>query len=89
VPVVASNNSSLPEVVGNAGLLVDPHDVDAIASAIQRVLTEDGLRSLLASKGLARAERFQPARIAAEMCSVYQHVLGQKRSDRAMVRARS
>jgi glycosyltransferase involved in cell wall biosynthesis len=84
VPVVASNNSSLPEVVGDAGLLVDPQDVDAIASAIRRVLADDGLSSLMASKGLARAERFQPARIAAEMCGVYQHVLGQKNGVRAM-----
>jgi len=41
-PVIASNVSSLPEVVGEAGMLVDPYDVDALAQAISTVLQDDG-----------------------------------------------
>ncbi|MBI3401923.1 MAG: glycosyltransferase family 4 protein [Acidobacteria bacterium] len=57
-PVVTSNVSSLPEVAGDAALLVDPYDPAAIADGIQRVLTDDALRDELRSKGLARAKQF-------------------------------
>jgi glycosyltransferase involved in cell wall biosynthesis len=57
-PVVTSNVSSLPEVAGDAAVLVDPYDPDAIAAGIARVLTEETLRRELRSKGLARARQF-------------------------------
>jgi glycosyltransferase involved in cell wall biosynthesis len=57
-PVISSNASSLPEVVGSAGLLVDPLDVDELATAMLRVLDEPGLRSRLVEAGLARASQF-------------------------------
>jgi glycosyltransferase involved in cell wall biosynthesis len=64
VPVIAGNASSLPEVVGDAGLLVDPVDVDALADAIGRVLADEGLRQELALRGLARSREFSWERAA-------------------------
>ena len=58
VPVITSNLTSLPEVVGDAGLLVDPHSVDSIAEALLRLGTDDGLRAGLSAKGLERNRRF-------------------------------
>jgi glycosyltransferase involved in cell wall biosynthesis len=57
-PVVTSNVSSLPEVAGDAALLVDPYDPRAIADGIERVLTDEQLRRELRVKGLARAKQF-------------------------------
>jgi glycosyltransferase involved in cell wall biosynthesis len=57
-PVVTSNVSSLPEVAGDAAVLVDPYDPGAIADGIQRVLTDETLRADLRRKGLARAKQF-------------------------------
>jgi glycosyltransferase involved in cell wall biosynthesis len=57
-PVVTSNVSSLPEVAGNAALLVDPMNPEAIADGIQRVLTDDRLRQHLRERGIARARQF-------------------------------
>lgn len=54
-PVVTSNVSSMPEVAGDAALLVDPHDGTAIADALQRILEEPGLREDLRARGLRRA----------------------------------
>ena len=57
-PVVTSNVSSLPEVAGDAAVLVDPYDPQAIADGIYRVLTDEELRRDLRRKGLARARQF-------------------------------
>ena len=57
-PVVTSNVSSLPEVVGDAALLVDPYDPAAIAGGMERALTDPALRLSLREKGLARATEF-------------------------------
>ncbi len=57
-PVVTSNVSSLPEVAGNAAILVDPYDPQAIADGIRRVMTDGALRGELRRKGLARAHQF-------------------------------
>jgi len=56
--VLASNCSSLPEVVGDAGVLVNPEDVDAIAGGLARLLQEEGLRGECARKGRERARQF-------------------------------
>jgi glycosyltransferase involved in cell wall biosynthesis len=69
-PVVTSNVSALPEVVGDAGLLIDPLDVDALADAIRRLWTDEALRGDLSARGLARARRFtwdQTARLTLEV----------------------
>jgi glycosyltransferase involved in cell wall biosynthesis len=57
-PVVTSNVSSLPEVAGDAAILVDPYDPRAIAEGIHRVLTDEALRRDLRRKGVARAHQF-------------------------------
>ena len=57
-PVVTSNVSSLPEVAGDAAVLVDPYDPAAIADGIERVLTDERLRHDLRRRGLARAKQF-------------------------------
>jgi len=58
VPVVASNTSSIPEVLGNAGILVDPKDVDEMCRAIQDASTNASLRADLVARGLERARHF-------------------------------
>jgi glycosyltransferase involved in cell wall biosynthesis len=58
VPVIASNNTSIPEVVGDAALLVDPYEIEGIASAMEKVLTDSACRADLRLKGLLRARLF-------------------------------
>ena len=58
VPVICSNVTSMPEVAGDAAILVDPHDTKAIASAIERVLTDEALREALIAKGYENIKRF-------------------------------
>ena len=69
--VVCSSASSLPEVVGDAGLQIDPYDVDALAEAIVSVLTDDRLRSDLEAKGLERSRLFSNERMARLTLEVY------------------
>jgi glycosyltransferase involved in cell wall biosynthesis len=71
-PVVTSNVSSLPEVVGDAALTVDPHDVDGLAMAIERALVDAPLRAELRSRGLERTAGFTWEHAAREMVAVYQ-----------------
>jgi len=61
-PVIAANTTSIPEVVDNAGILVDPHDVDELVGAMREVLA--GERPDLMSKGLAQAKKFSWEKIA-------------------------
>ena len=70
VPVITSNTSSLPEVAGDAALLVDPHDVDAIADAMYRLVTDDALHAELARRGQENAQRFSWPRCARETLEV-------------------
>ena len=58
VPVLTSNVSSLPEVAGEAAVLVDPTDVDAIAAALTELVADEDLRAVLSAAGVARASRF-------------------------------
>jgi glycosyltransferase involved in cell wall biosynthesis len=57
-PVVTSNLSSLPEVAGDAAVLVDPYDPSAIADGIHCVLTDERIRRELRRKGIERARQF-------------------------------
>jgi glycosyltransferase involved in cell wall biosynthesis len=75
-PVVSSDGGSLPEVVGDAGLLAPPREPDAIAAAISRVLGDTALRDDLAQRGLARARSFTWARCAEATRDEYRRVLG-------------
>jgi len=74
VPVMTSNNSSLPEVAGDAALLVDPQDVDAIAEAMRRLLTDDGLRQELIRRGFDNVKRFSWEKCARETLAVLEAV---------------
>jgi glycosyltransferase involved in cell wall biosynthesis len=71
VPVVMSNTASMPEVAGDAAILVSPHDPQAIAEGMARVLAEDQLRQVLTQKGLARARCFTWERTAQRTLEVY------------------
>jgi len=74
-PVVTSNISSLPEVAGNDALLVDPYDVEELAYALERILTDTELRQKLVDGGLQRAKAFTWERSAIQLRSVYQQIL--------------
>ncbi len=63
-PVVTSNLTSLPEVVGDAALTVDPYDEDAIAAALQRIIEDSEIRNSLTRRGLERAAQFSWNRTA-------------------------
>jgi glycosyltransferase involved in cell wall biosynthesis len=70
-PVACANASSLPEVVGEAALLFDPHRVESIASTLTRILQDAALRDELRAKGLAQAQHFSWERTARETLQVY------------------
>ncbi len=75
-PVIASRVSALPEVVGDAGLLVDPGDVAGLSQAMLRVATDPGLRETLREAGLARARRFSWEESARKTLEVFEVVTG-------------
>lgn len=74
-PVIASNTSSLPEVIGDAGLLVDPLDVAAMAGEILQLAGDDGLRQDLSDQGLRRAARLSWRRSIEMTYSVYRDLV--------------
>lgn len=76
-PVITSNVSSLPEVAGDAAILVDPHDVGKLAAAIQTLLAATGQRQKLRDAGLVRARAFSWMRCANDTVNVYRAVLKQ------------
>jgi glycosyltransferase involved in cell wall biosynthesis len=71
-PVVANNASCLPEVAGDAALLVDADDAAAFAAALGRVLEDEALRQTLVARGFQRAAQFRPERCARQMLEVYE-----------------
>ena len=77
-PVIASDRSSLPEVVGEGGILVEPTDVEALAEAMEVLLADDALRSELRQRALAQAARFSWRQTALETLAVYQKVIGDR-----------
>lgn len=86
-PTIVSNVSSLPEVVGDAALLVDPNDAEEIAVAIHRLLSDDDLCDELRSKGLQRAECFSWTIAAEQTLSIYRKVLNQEVAEAVSVAA--
>jgi glycosyltransferase involved in cell wall biosynthesis len=74
-PVITSNLSSLPEVVGDAALLIDPYDADAIADAMRRVLLDSDLREDLRQRGLRRVAEFSWERSVRRVREIYEEVL--------------
>jgi len=71
-PVIVGNKTSLPEVVGDAALMIDPFDVNAIAAAIKRVIADSDLRAELRVKGLERAKQFDWKETARQTLEVYE-----------------
>jgi len=77
-PVVTSNVSSLPEVAGDAALLVDPYDVDSIAEAMEALCTDFSLAADFIKKGRTRARAFTWERCAEQVACIYQNVIERK-----------
>ncbi len=78
VPVVGSNASSIPEIVGDAGMLVDPHNARAMAGALIAVCTEDSLHDELSERALAQAAKFSWEKCARETVAAYESVTSDK-----------
>jgi alpha-1,3-rhamnosyl/mannosyltransferase len=76
VPVITSNRSCLPEVVGDAGLCVDPGAPGELAAAIHDVLTKPGLAGQLTERGLVRARQFHWAGSASQSMAFFHKVAG-------------
>ena len=74
-PVIAGNRTSLPEVVGDAGILVDPFDIPSIAGALDRVLSDSNLHEDLRQKGFERAKLFSWHRAAGETLDIFKKVM--------------
>lgn len=81
IPVVTSNSTSLPEVVGDAGITVPPEDVDKVAAAIVRVLDDAGFATLLGQRGRERARLFSWEAAAQETLEIYRRVAGNDKQE--------
>ncbi len=75
IPTLTSNISSMPEVVGDAALLVDPWDIAGIADSLNGLLNDNFLRAKLKNKGALRATQFSWQKCINQTVGVYQHVL--------------
>ena len=73
-PVIASNRTSIPEIVGDAGLIVDPDNIEELAEAIWKVLTDKKLRENLIKKGYERIKQFSWEKTAKETLKVFEEV---------------
>lgn len=71
-PVITSNTSSLPEIVDDAGIMVDPYDIDGLSNAIFKVLTDEGLKTKMIKKGFEKAKMFSWEKCARETLEVYE-----------------
>ncbi|MFN8057837.1 MAG: glycosyltransferase family 1 protein [Vicinamibacterales bacterium] len=83
VPVVAAERGALPEVLGDAGQLVDPMDAPSIAQAMERVLREDRFAELCTSRGLRRARTFNWDASARALAAAYAEALEREREQRS------
>lgn len=77
-PVLTSRVSSMPEVAGDAGLLVDPLDVEAIAAGLRTLATDDAIRDALAARALPNARRFGWSRTAADTLEVFREAVAER-----------
>jgi glycosyltransferase involved in cell wall biosynthesis len=73
-PVITSNTSALPEVVGDAATVIDPHDSEELCQAMRMVLGNGSRRSKMRQQGLERAKRFSWERAARETLAVYREI---------------
>jgi glycosyltransferase involved in cell wall biosynthesis len=74
-PVITSNTTSLPEVVGMAGIMVDPYDVDLMADKMYETLTNQVLKDYVVKKGLKRAKTFSWDKSARETRKLYDDII--------------
>lgn len=74
-PVIASNTSALPEVVGNAGILVNPLDIENIAFEMDRLINDDKLKKEYSEKGLTQAKRFSWEESAKKALEIYRELV--------------
>lgn len=74
-PVIASNTTSIPEVVDDAGILIDPKDKDAVCQAMFQLLTDSNLVQELRQKGFARSQNFSWSKCAADTVEVYKQIV--------------
>lgn len=74
-PVITSNIGPMPEVAGNAAILVNPYSVSEIKNSILKIIENDDLREGLIQKGLENAKRFRADAIAEEYCKLYKEIL--------------
>lgn len=79
-PVITSNTSSLPEVVGDAGIMINPKEQDTLCQAILDITNDSNLRAKLSQKGLERANQFSWQKCAEETVKVYQIAVENKES---------
>lgn len=75
LPVIAANTSAIPEVCGDAAELIDPHDEDALASALTRLAADDSRREQLTARGRRRAAGFQWDEAVSKTAAVYRELL--------------
>ncbi len=75
VPVVVSNRGALPEVVGDAGLFIDPDDAESLTAALERLIGDPDLRATCARRGLDRARQFTWAQTARDVRRAYEDAL--------------
>jgi len=73
-PVIASRRGSLPEVVGEAGRLVEPDDISALADEMQRIIDDHQWRETMRAKGFENAGRFSWHRVAQKTLALYHEV---------------
>jgi glycosyltransferase involved in cell wall biosynthesis len=75
VPVITSDVSSLPEVVGDTGIMVQPHDVEAITRGLETMIGDTALRDQMAARSLARSKMFRWENCVANSIDAYQHAI--------------
>ncbi len=75
IPVIASNITSLPEVLGDSALLVNPNDIDCLSQSMYNVLTDNKLKSSLVKKGLLRASSFSWNKTAEDTLDSYNKII--------------
>jgi glycosyltransferase involved in cell wall biosynthesis len=83
-PVISSNTASIPEVAGDAAILVNPYDTRAIADAIKSVNADEGLRASLVARGYEQAKLFSEEAYQARLKTVYDRFLGSTRRERVV-----
>jgi glycosyltransferase involved in cell wall biosynthesis len=79
-PIIASNRTSIPEVVGDAGSIVDPENTEEVVSAVSDLLSSQPLRDAMVARGKARAKQFDGKVAASRMVEVYEAAASPRRS---------